>query len=61
MTPDAILGNFHDPKIWRDSNGEIRLRLNLDQFSVEAFVNDGEVKINVAKDDLLSEKGHEIV
>ncbi|MDO4853595.1 MAG: GH32 C-terminal domain-containing protein, partial [Clostridia bacterium] len=41
-TPDAILGNIHDPKIWRDSDGEIRLRLNLDQFSVEASVNGGE-------------------
>lgn len=61
MTPDAILGNFHDPKIWRDSNGEIRLRLILDRVSVEAFVNDGEVKIDVAKYDLFSEKGHETV
>lgn len=61
MTPDAILGNFHDPKIWRDSDGEIRLRLILDRVSVEAFVNDGEVKIDVAKYDLLSEKGHETV
>jgi len=61
VAPDAILGNFHDPKIWRDSNGEIRLRLILDRVSVEAFVNDGEVKINVAKYDLLLEKGHETV
>ena len=61
MTPDAILGNYRDPKIWCDSNGEIRLRLILDRFSVEAFVNDGEVKINVATYDLLSEKGHETV
>lgn len=61
MTPDAILGNYRDPKIWRDSNGEIRMRSILDRFSVEAFVNDGEVKINVAEYDLLSEKGHETV